>query len=117
MNTKILTLRPMSVIDQYLNFKVGNAVCSVPYFNNKTVKARGTLRAFGGKGSPKDIFEETETLLLKSHVAVESINNETLKKFLADSNIGIDCSAFAYYVLNTLLAAPYRKLRCLNACP
>jgi hypothetical protein len=58
------------------------------------------LRAFGGKGSPKDIFEETEALLHKNHVDVNSISDEALKKFLTDQNIGIDCSAFAYYVLN-----------------
>jgi len=30
MNTKTITPRAMSVIDQYLHFKVGAAACSVP---------------------------------------------------------------------------------------
>jgi hypothetical protein len=100
MNTKILTPRALSVIDQYLNFKVGTAVCSVPYFNNKTVKARAALAVNVGKGSPKEIFDETESLLVKAHAAVNSVTPESLKKLLADNNIGIDCSGFAYYVLN-----------------
>ncbi len=100
MNTKTLSNRALNVIDQYLHFKVGNAVCSVPYFNNKTVKARATLRVSSGKGSPKDIFDEVQTLFVKAHVAVGSISDESLKKILTDNNIGIDCSAYAYYILN-----------------
>lgn len=100
MNTKILSSRAMSVIDQYLHFRVGTAVCSVPYFNNKTIKARAALAVNVGKGSPKEIFEETESLLVKAHSAVNSVTPESLKKLLADNNIGIDCSGFAYYVLN-----------------
>ena len=100
MNTKTLSTRSSAVIDQYSYFKIGNAVCSVPYFNNKTTRQRATLRANGGKGSPKDIFEEVESVLLKAHVALDSLTDESLKKLLTDSNLGIDCSAFAYYVLN-----------------
>jgi hypothetical protein len=100
MNTKILSTRALDVIDQYLNFKVGTAVCSVPYFNNKTVKARASLAVNGGKGSPKEIFEEVEALLVKAHAATDSVTADSLRKLLTDNNIGIDCSGFAYYVLN-----------------
>ena len=100
MNTKTLTPRTMSVIDQYLHFKVGAAVCSVPYFNNKTVRARASLRAEIGKGSPKDIYDEVQALLIKQHIPIDALANESLKTMLADANIGIDCSGFAYYVLN-----------------
>ncbi|MEK7609667.1 MAG: hypothetical protein AAB470_00910 [Patescibacteria group bacterium] len=100
MNTKTLSNRALSTINQYLNFRVGTAVCSIPYFNNKTIKARATLRAYGGKGSPKDIFEEIQTIAVKSHVNIESLTNESLKKILTDNNIGIDCSGFVYYILN-----------------
>ncbi len=107
MNTKTLTPRALSVIDQYLHFKVGaglsagrQAVCSVPYFNNKTVRARASLRAEIGKGSPKDIYDEAQAMLIKQHVSIDTLADESLKKMLADNNIGIDCSGFAYYVLN-----------------
>lgn len=100
MNTKTLSNRALSVIDQYLNFKVGNAVCSVPYFNNKTIKVRAGLAVNGGKGSPKEIFEETESLLVRAHAPKDSLTSEHLKKILTDNNLGIDCSGFAYYVLN-----------------
>ncbi len=100
MNTKTLSLRALSVIDQYKNFAVGKAVCNVPYFNNKTTRARGALRAYVGKGSPKDIYEEVTASLNKEHVAIDILTGESLKKYLTDKNIGIDCSGLAYYILN-----------------
>ncbi|MFA6404776.1 MAG: hypothetical protein WCW03_02140 [Candidatus Paceibacterota bacterium] len=100
MNTKTLSSRALSVIDQYRHFAVGSAVCNVPYFNNKASRARATLRTYGGKGSPKDIFEEVQGLMIKSHISPSLLNDEALKKMLVENNIGIDCSGFAYYVLN-----------------
>jgi len=72
----------------------------VPYFNNKTTRARAALRSTIGKGSPQEIFEEIKGIMLKDHVDQSAITDELLKKTLTDNNIGIDCSAFAYYVLN-----------------
>ncbi len=114
MNTKTLSNRALSVIDQYLHFRVGQAmsdvslltstsrqaVCSIPYFNNKTVKARAALRANTGKGSPQEILEEIQAIIVKNHVATDALTDESLKKFLTDNNIGIDCSGFSYYILN-----------------
>jgi hypothetical protein len=100
MNTKTLSSRARSVIDQYRHFKVGRAVCSVPYFNNKTVRARAGIRAQIGKGSPQEIFEEVQTILIKGSIPADALADESLKKLLVDANLGLDCSAFAYYVLN-----------------
>ncbi len=101
MNTKTISNRALSVIDQYLNFKVGNAICSVPYFNNKTARKRGGLRVQIGKGSPQEIFDEIQDIAVKSHISVNTFTADSLKKLLVDNNIGIDCSAFVYYVLNS----------------
>jgi hypothetical protein len=100
MNTKLISNEAISVIDQYKNFRVGNAVCSIPYFNNKTKGTRGGLRVEVGKGSPREIFEEVKTILIQEKVAETEINAEQLKQLLVNHNIGIDCSGFAYYVLN-----------------
>ena len=99
-NTKTLSTRALSVIDQYLHFRAGNAVCSVPYFNNRTVKARAALRADNGKGSPKEILDEVQAIAIKSHASLNALTDQSLKMLLVDNNIGIDCSGFAYYVLN-----------------
>jgi len=100
MNTKTLSNHALSIIDQYLHFKVGPAECSVPYFNNKTIRARAALRSTIGKGSPKEIYEEIHGIMIKNHIDASTLSNESLKRTLTDNNIGIDCSAFAYYVLN-----------------
>lgn len=100
MNTKTLSTSASSVIDQYLHFTVGTAVCSIPYFNNKTTRARAALRANIGKGSPRDIFDEVDIILKKNHVQISTLTDESLKKLLVDNAIGIDCSAFIYYILN-----------------
>lgn len=100
MNTKTLSSRALNIIDQYAKFQFGPAICSIPYFNNKTVKARGALAVNVGKGSPREIYEEVQSILLKNHIATDSLTNDSLKKFMADNNIGVDCSGFAYYVLN-----------------
>lgn len=99
MNTKLISDSAISIINQYKNFQVGNAICSVPYFNNKTARQRAALRVFIGKGSPKEIYEEVRAILLKEKVLEDSIGSEGLKKLLVHENLGIDCSGFAYYVL------------------
>ena len=100
MNTKVISNPAMSVIDQYVNFRVANAVCSVPYYNNKTVRARAAFRTFIGKGSPKDIYYEVQAILVKDRAHAASLTNDSLKRLLVDNNLGIECSGFAYYVLN-----------------
>ena len=101
MTTHTLTKSAQDTIDQYLHFKVGTAICSIPYFNNKTVRARAALRSLIGKGSPKEILEEVQGIMVKNHVEINTLTSESLKKILTDSDIGIDCSAFAYYILNS----------------
>lgn len=90
----------MSVIDQYLHFKCGSAVCSVPYYNNKTIKTRAALRPYIGKGSPQEIHDEVRAVALRDRIVLENLADESLKKLLTDEGLGIDCSGFAYYVLN-----------------
>ena len=100
MNTKRISDEALRVIEQYKNFQIGNSTCSIPYFNNKTTARRAGLRAEIGKGSPKDIFDEAEHRAIPQKIDLNLLDSENLKKFLVDSNIGIDCSGFAYYVLN-----------------
>lgn len=100
MDTKTLSSGALAVIDQYLHFKVGQAVCSVPYFNNKTVMAKAALRARVGKGSPTEIAEEIGSFIVRQHISKEVLADETLKQILSDNGLGIDCSGFAYYILD-----------------
>ena len=100
MNTKLISQQALDIINQYKNFQIGNAICSVPYFNNKTTKQRASLGVFIGKGSPRDIYDETRAILVKEKISETSLNSEELKKILVDKGLGIDCSSFVYYVLD-----------------
>ncbi|MEI8248873.1 MAG: hypothetical protein WCG07_00045 [Candidatus Taylorbacteria bacterium] len=108
MSTITLSPQALSIIEKYLHFQVGSAVCSIPYFNNKTLRSRAGLRALIGKGSIKDITDEVHAFMVKQHISPETISSESLKKLLVDMKIGIDCSAFTYYVLDAELAQTQR---------
>ena len=100
MTSKTLSPQALAVIDGYLRFRIGEAVCSVPYFNNKTVRARAALAVNVGKGSPDDIKEDIRRHDPKNHVDVASITDSSLGKLMADHNVGIDASGLAYYILS-----------------
>lgn len=102
MNTKFINEKSIEVINQYTNFKIGKAVCSIPYYNNRHSGGRAKLRVEIGKGSPKEIFDEIEQLCVSQKININDFTNESLKKFLVDNDIGIDCSGYAYYVYNSL---------------
>ncbi|MFA6601819.1 MAG: hypothetical protein WCT02_03080 [Candidatus Paceibacterota bacterium] len=106
-----LSNEALAVIDQYLHFRAETSLlpdgspaspneCSIPYFNNRTTKARIALRAYIGKGSPEDIRDELNILLIKGKINIKELDGTTLKKILVDNNLGIECSGFAYHVLN-----------------
>jgi len=96
----VLSEKALGIIDAYLHFKIGTAVCSVPYYNNKRLKNRAALRTYIGKGSPADIHEEIEAIMVKNRIANGQVNSDALKKLLVDNNLGIECSGFAYHVLD-----------------
>ncbi len=77
MNIKHISQKALDVIDQYTNFKVGDVVCSVPYFNNKHTGNRASFRVESGKGSPKDIYEEVEQRAFKEKIDLKSPDSFT----------------------------------------
>jgi hypothetical protein len=99
MDTKTLSKPASDVIDQYLHFHAGPAITSIPYYNNKSIKARATLRTYVGKGSPEDIREEFEAIVLKNKIDSKAFTNEDVKKLLVDNGLGIECSGFTYHAL------------------
>lgn len=114
MSSKLLSEKALAVINQYQNFHVGFAVCSIPYYNNRRIKARARLRAQIGKGSPEDILDEAENVALAEKIKLTALDSISLKKFLVDKNIGIDCSGLVYYILkaeygSVKLSFPFSK--------
>lgn len=52
-----------------------------------------------GKGTPEEIALEAEVEARAKHFPIGSANEADIKKFLVEQNLGVDCSALAYYVL------------------
>jgi len=95
-----LTLSAQNIIDSFLKLDIAGTEVHCPYFNNRRQKVRGGLKVNIGKGSPSEIKEEVKIKAKKQNINLENLNKTELKKFMVDNNLGIDCSAFAYYVLN-----------------
>lgn len=100
MITQVISSKASDLIKKYQAFTYGNAVCGIPYFNNKTTGLRGALRVEIGKGTPQEIHDEVELLVTQQKISKTSFTNESLKKFLIANKIGIDCSGFTYIILN-----------------
>lgn len=105
MKTKSLTPQAQQVIKEFLHLPFKEQDINCPYFNNRRVGLRGALRVLVGKGSAKEIVEETVLVGLRDKVNTRKLSNEKLKKFMVDHNLGIDCSALAYYILDAQMKA------------
>ncbi len=95
----MLSPESQSVIASYLRLPIGVG-CVTPYFNNRRAKIRAGLRALIGKGSPREIVEEAEIIALRQKVSLTTLDEATLKRFLVDVGLGIDCSGLAYHILD-----------------
>jgi hypothetical protein len=87
------------MIDAFLALPVGTKP-SCPYFNNRRRKTRGGLRVLKGKGTPLEIAEECEIYARLDRIRIPDLSTDKLKAFLIEHDLGIDCSGFAYHVLN-----------------
>ena len=105
MLTKTLFKSAQDVIYNYLHLPFSGHDINCPYFNNERARAHAGLRALIGKGSVEDIIEETQIIARRDKINLSVLTNEQLKQFLVNNNIGLDCSALVYYVLDAELQA------------
>lgn len=86
-----------------------------PYYNNTRSRERGQLRVLVGKGSPEEIVEEAQIISIHYHKGLfdrngncclhdghdghDEANAETIRAFLIDYRLGIECSGFVTHVL------------------
>ncbi len=105
----MLSPQAEAIINDYITLPFPNRQVTCPYYNNRRSGMRGGLRVLIGKGSPEDIAEEALIISLKDKIDLEGLDNEGLQKFLVDHRLGVDCSGFAYHVLNAELCAQHNK--------
>jgi hypothetical protein len=99
MNSKTLSEQALKTIQHYSQLTFGDKKINCPYFNNRRSKVRAGLRVMIGKGNPEEIVDEANLFALREKINLKNLSGESLKQFLVDHNLGVDCSAFAYYVL------------------
>ncbi len=99
MQIELLSQHAFRVMNGYVELPFPNKKVNCPYFNNKRHQIHGSLRVHIGKGSPDDIIEEAIIEALKRKINLNDLTEEETKKFLVDNNLGVDCSALVYHVL------------------
>lgn len=100
------TSLPQAVLDVLTSFtslQIGNVTIPCLYYNNKRQQIRAGLRVSIGKGSPTEIVEEAEILASRDGIKLNTLDEDMIRMFLHKHHLGIDCSAFAYYVLDALV--------------
>jgi len=103
------------ILNDYFNLPFdGIEGVRCPYFNNARLKQRAQLRVLVGKGTPKEIVEESKIISIQYHAGLfdksghcclhnehtgEKITADQVRKFLIDHNLGIECSGFVTQIL------------------
>jgi len=85
----------------------------IPYWRNRL--SLGGLRRiqglFGGKGTPLQIKRATVEKAEKSSTNLKKLSSDQIRKFMRQKRIGLDCSGFAFQILNFLFPEFWRGLK------
>lgn len=95
-----LSQQAQEVINGYLNLSIGGKNVRCPYFNNRRAGTRAGLRVLIGKGNPEEILEEAKLFMIREKVSADHMSKEQISEYLISHGLGVDCSAFAYYILD-----------------
>lgn len=88
-----------AIVQKYLQLPLVGTTVNAPYFNNQRSHVRAGLPVMVGKGTPEEIVLEAEVQARAKHFVITGAPETEIKKFLVEQNLGVDCSALAYYVL------------------
>ncbi len=91
-------------IFRYSHIILGGKEVSCPYFINR--KNTRDLRAMVGKGTPSEIKMESEIWAKIKGINFDQLDSESIKNFLTEKGIGIDCSGFVSHIINAI----YKKI-------
>ena len=109
MNHSTLNQAAKNILEHYQQLSIGGQTVRCPYYNNKRTKSRAALRVLVGKGSPSEIEEEALLIALRKKINLAELSEEELTAFFVDNKLGVDCSAFAFYMLNAEKNGKLRK--------
>jgi len=85
---------------KYTHLTLGGKKIRCPYWVNKIKK--GLVGPLGGKGTPEQIVDVAEYQANKDGFDFQAASEEEIINFLLKKKIGVDCSGFAFWMLNAL---------------
>lgn len=97
-----LPKKVLNLIDSYFQLSVGGKKIRCPYYLNRGKQTkRFEKRVFVGKGRAEEIISTIENLAKNSNKNLENLSAEKIRDFIKESGIGIDCSGFVSWILDT----------------
>lgn len=90
--------------DAYNQFllPLGGKQVPTPYRRNETGSFQKVGPEFQGKSSPEVLTETTKKLAKEQNFDLNKASFEEIREFMRKNKLGIDCSGFAYRMLNYL---------------
>ncbi len=83
----------------YTHLKIGGKEIVCPYWMNNLEK--GIYGPIGGKGTPGEIVEATLKEAKAENINLENLDEEAIILFMKAKKIGVDCSGFVFWMLNS----------------
>ena len=109
-NNDLIHTKILKFIDKYTKMKIGRISVHCPYWMNKIKNGKVVLRGFlNGKGDADEIRQELIKRLKIKHEKINELTSQELLKFAKRKRIGIDCSGFAYRLLNEIVHFGYKS--------
>ncbi|MBI5452661.1 hypothetical protein HY945_04310 [Candidatus Gottesmanbacteria bacterium] len=107
-----ISIKIHNFIREYSEMNIDGIVISCPYWMNRLKEGKVVLRGFAnGKGEASEIREEIIRRLQKLPPELRfPLTPSNLQKFARRERIGIDCSGFAYRILNQLVYLKYKNI-------
>ncbi len=103
-----LPSRVIRLLDHYLCLKLGHQCVPCPYWADDLIHHRFPTPG-GGKGTPEEIETLTHNLAKKSHLDLSNLSVSDIRRFMRRQHLGVDCSGFAYHLLNAFDQAQSRQ--------
>lgn len=85
---------------EYTHLPIGGKEIVCPYWMNNLKK--GIYGPLGGKGRPREIVNATYACAKTENVDLSALNKEEIILFMQSKRIGIDCSGFVFWMLDSL---------------
>lgn len=93
-------------LNDYLHFVIDDKEVPIPYILEPS---RWNFSKSSGKGSPEMLYKEVFAVINQKGLQTSALTSSDIYKLMKEHRIGIDCSGFAYHLLDAYLLAEKHK--------